>query len=327
LATLHKEENASIWLFLTHLSKDPFLIDAILTHARAIYSEFPEAEFGDDVSFLREFSNSVDTIVLEDKDFQSLKEERLRRLDDSSSLSAKVEAVEEVEDITEETDAALLMIARMNLAIRTLEVLGQLVKNFPGSLKGTEKHDLIKEAYSLGLRTVSMLFDAFQADPEGLIDFVVDRVIDQHPNVKDRGELKKRVRLFMYWLVEASSLGLVKRISQAVGHSQLGETYSDLRGEKDSNALALIDISIQLDNLGFPEDELNRLKKRFSGNLFCDRVLRQLAVQHFYLFPTKESTKQRVCSTLGIEIGSIRKIEAKSRDQKQIRDPRVSKPK
>ncbi|MEZ5433535.1 MAG: hypothetical protein R3F31_20710 [Verrucomicrobiales bacterium] len=91
-------------------------------------------------------------------------------------------------------------------------------------------------------------------------------MIDQHPNVKDRGELKKRVRLLMYWLVEASSLGWSSGF-QAVGHSQLGETYSDLRGEKDSNALALIDISIQLDNLGFPEDELNRLKKRFSGNL------------------------------------------------------------
>lgn len=130
----------------------------------------------------------------------------------------------------------------------------------------------------------------------------------------------------MYWLVEASSVGMVKRISQAVGHSQLGETYSDLKNEKDSNASALIDISIRLDNLGFPEDELKRLKKRFTGNLFCDRVLRQLAVQHFYLFPTKEATKQRVCETLGIEIGGIRKIEARSKDQKQLRDPRSFRP-
>ncbi len=325
LATLHKEENASIWLFLTHLSKDPFLIDAILKHARAIYSEFQEAEFDSDVSFLKEFSQSVDNIVLEDKDFLALKEERLRHLDDSTPRSTKLVAVEEGENVTEETDAALLMISRMNLALRTLEVLGQLVKNFPGSLKGSEKHELIKESYALGLRTVTMLFDAFQADPEGLVDLVVDRVIDQYPKMKDRSELKKRVRLFMYWLVESSSVGMVKRISQAVGHSQLGETYKDLKDEKDSNALALIDISIQLDNLGFPEEDLKRLKKRFSGNLFCDRVLRQLAVQHFYLFPTKEATKQRVCETLGIEIGGIRKIDAKSKDQKKLKDPRSSK--
>ncbi len=322
LATLHKEENASIWLFLTHLSKDPFLIDAILTHAREIYSEFPEAEFDEDVTFLKGFSKSVEEIVIEDKEFKALKEDRLRHLDDSPVDPAKLKEAEEIEDVSEETDSALLMTARMNLALRTLEVLGQLVKNFPGSLKGTEKYNLIKESYSLGLRTVSMMFETFQADPEGLIDLVVDRVIDQHPNVKDRDELKRRVRLFMYWLVEASSLGMVKRISQAVGHSQLGETYSDLKEETDSNALALIDISIRLDNLGFPEDELKHLKRRFSGNVFCDRVLKQLAVQHFYLFPTNEATKQRVCSTLGIEIGGVRKIEARSKGNKRIEDPR-----
>ena len=73
------------------------------------------------------------------------------------------------------------MISRLNLALRTLEVLGQLVKNFPGSLKGSEKHDLIKESYSLGLRIISMLFGIFQENPEGMIDLVVDRVIEQHP--------------------------------------------------------------------------------------------------------------------------------------------------
>jgi hypothetical protein len=209
----------------------------------------------------------------------------------------------------------------MNLALRTLEVLGQLVKNFPGSLKGTDKHNLIKESYALGLRTVTMLFGVFHDNPDELIDLVVDRVIEQHPKIKDRTELKKRVRMFMYWIMEASSLGMVKRISQAVGHSQLSETYRDLKDEADSNALALINISIQLDNLGFPETDLKNLKRRFSGNIFCERLLKQLAIQHFYLFPTNESTKQRVCSTLEIEIGSIRKIELKTRDQKRLMPP------
>ena len=325
LATLHKEENASIWLFLTHLSKDPFLIDAILTHAQAIYTEFPEAKFDADVSFLQQFSKSVDKIVLDDKEFRALKDERLRHLDDASPLPKKPHEVEDASDVTDETDAALLMISRLNLALRTLEVLGQLVKNFPGSLKGSEKHDLIKESYSLGLRIISMLFGIFQENPEGMIDLVVDRVIEQHPKIRDRAELKNRMRLFMYWLVEASSFGMVKRISQAVGHSQLRETYKDILEEKDSNALSLIHISICLDNLGFPEEELKRLKKRFSGNMFCEQVLKRLAVHHFYLFPTNETTKQRVCSRLQIEIGSIRKIEAKSKDKKLVKDPRISK--
>lgn len=45
---------------------------------------------------------------------------------------------------------------------------------------------------------------------------------------------------------------MVKRISRAVGHSQLGEIYREVREQEDTNAFALIDIAIRLENLDFP---------------------------------------------------------------------------
>lgn len=242
LEKLHKEEHASIWLFLTHLSKDPFLIDAILAHAKRIYTEFAPAEFGKDVEFIKTMVDSVEKIILADKGYHEGKEDRLRKLDSAPVLP---EPVTESTDGEEETNEALKMIAKMNLALRTLEVLGQLVKNFPGSLVGNDKYALVSECYALGLRTISMLFDVFQQDVEGFVDLVVDRVIDRHPEVADREELKKKMSQFMFWMIESASFGMLKRISQAVGHSQLVETYREVKDDSCTNAAALIDCEIR----------------------------------------------------------------------------------
>lgn len=314
LGKLYKEEHASIWLFLTHLSKDPFLLETILTHSRQIYADLCPARFEADVSFLQSLSDHVEKIVLKDTSVGEAKEARLRTLDSAPELT---EPNDEFEGGEDETNEALKMLAQMNLALRTLEVLGQLVKNFPGSLQGDDKLALVKECYSLGLRTVSMLFDLFQRDVEGFVDSVYGRLIEKHPDIRDRDELKSKVRKFMFWMIESVSFGMIKRISQAVGHSQLGEIYREVREQDESNATALVDIAIRLENLGFPEERLTELAAKFHKSFFCGRVLKQLVVEHFYLFPTHESTKQKVCEALKIEIKRIRHIDVKAGDERR----------
>ena len=78
---LHREEHANIWLFLTHLSKDPFIVDVILKHAHKIFEELKPIEFGSDISFIERLYDKIPEIVLHDGDFRELKEARLRQLD------------------------------------------------------------------------------------------------------------------------------------------------------------------------------------------------------------------------------------------------------
>ena len=309
---LYKDEHASIWLFLSHLTKDPFIVDVILTHARSTFSKLRPAAFDEDVKFLATLSKSVEQIVLVDKDFGEIKEARLRRLDSAPT------APEEADDSEAETNEALKFISQINLALRTLEVLGQIVKNFPGSLIGTHKFALVKECYELGLRTTSMLLGFFKDNADGIIEFLANHVQEKFPKIHKRDELENKIRSFLFWMIEGTCFGLVKRVSTAVGHSQLGETYAEVLQSMKTNAVALIDVSIQLDNLGMPEDLIEDLSKRFGNNVFCDRLLRQLVVHHFYMFPTKEHTKQKVCAALKIPIRNLRGIDQLSKDEKVV---------
>ena len=315
LGNLHKEESSSIWLFLTYLSKDPFLLHTILEHSRKIFADNLAVRFEDDVKFLESFSTHVERIVLKDGDLDGAKEERLRKLDSESS---GIESNVELESAEEETNDALRLLSKLNLALKTLEVLGQLVKNFPGSLSGNDKAELVAECYSIGLRTLSVFFEMFQRDVDSLVDFVYGRIVDQHPNVVDKQELKSKIRSHMFWLVEATGFGMIKRISKAVGHSQLGEIYKEVLGRYGSNSASLIDVAIRLDKLGFPDEKINDLSGRFRSNIYCGRILRQLVVEHFYLFPTPEATKQRVCQELGIDVSKVRARSAVSKNERVL---------
>jgi hypothetical protein len=314
---LNKEEYASIWLFLTHLSKDPFIVEVILKHARKTFERFKPAEFTKDVEFLGDLAKSIERVALEDREFGEIKEDRLRRLDSAPSIPESSES--DQGDGETETNEALKLIAELTLALRTLEVLGQIIKNFPGSLVGADKYALVKECYELGLRTVSMILDLFQNNSSGFIDFVIDRVAAKHPDIiqkNNRDDLERKLKSLLFWMIETCCFGIIKRISQSVGHSQLSETYREVRESMDTNSVALIDISVQLDNLGIPDEYLKELNDRFKGSVLCDRLLRQLVVQHFYLFPTKEPVKQKVCAMLKIPIHNLRGIDVKSKQEK-----------
>jgi hypothetical protein len=160
-----------------------------------------------------------------------------------------------------------------------------------------------------------MVLDLFERDSEQYIESVFDKVVAENPELQDRANraaLEKSLKTFMFWLIESCSFGLIKRISQAVGHSQLGETYKEVRESMDTDAVALIDVSIAMDNVGIPEDVLQDLAARLRGNIFGERLLRQIVVQHFYLFPSKEQMKQKVCALLDIPIRNLRGLDVKA---------------
>jgi hypothetical protein len=45
----------------------------------------------------------------------------------------------------------------INAAMKTVQVIGQSLRNFPGSLRGDLKREMALESYRLGLRTFGML--------------------------------------------------------------------------------------------------------------------------------------------------------------------------
>jgi DNA repair exonuclease SbcCD nuclease subunit len=314
LAKLQIEDHSNIWIILTHLSKDPFLVDSIIEHAKRLFNEIVPSEFGRDIEFLKEFYALIPKIVLEDKTPGEMREIRRQQLEEHHQSNQEL--------LKEENkgEEVISLITKLNAAFRTIEVLGQIVRNFPGSIVGDTKYQLVKECYDLGLRVMAFILDMWKDGREDIVAQVVDLILDKNPTLESKAELTKKIKAFLFTFLELVAFNMVKRISNAVGATALAETYEKVVEARPTKAIKLINVSVKLDTIAFPKKELVSLYREFAENIFCQEVLRHLVVHHFYLFHTDYKIKQSICDEMGIEFKAVNRVELSRMETKRIKN-------
>lgn len=309
---IQKEEHANIWLFLTHQSRSTFVLDTIVKHATKFFTEIVPPKFEEDIQFLVKLYDKVPELVYVTKSTEELRQERRARLDTESHGPS--DAAEE----TEETNEGLKTIAKLVAALRTLEVMGQIVKNYAGSMRNEPKFILVKQCYDLGLRVIGAVLTMWQESGEEIVQHALDVILRKEDNIESKQELERLVKQFIFFFCEAVSFSIIKRISHAVGTKDLNDVYNDVLAKNPTNAYRLLDLSVKLDSVGFSTGTIYDLHDQLKGNVFCTRLLSHLVIHHFYLFNTSEQTKQKVCSKLGIKMQTLRGIDVATGAQKRL---------
>ena len=314
-----KEEQSTILLFLTHLSKDPFIINSILARSRSVFNDCQPLECGEDVAFLNELYAQVPKTILVEKDAKQNREAALRKADELEERKPEEQDNNTVarEKSPDSQDAVMEALNEFMTALKLLQILGQIVKNFPGSLKGTTKLEVVDECYKLGMRCLGGVFESIKGNAPQLIEMIVERVNKLYPRTSDEEELRKGVKSFLYSMTEGTTFGIIKQISQAVGATDLAETYHQVLENNGTNSVALIDMSIKLDHFSFPAREVPKVYERIKSSIFCRSLLRSLVVNHFYLFATKTSVKQAICSQLDISYQGVRALESSTKSERK----------
>ena len=133
MRSLHIEENANIVLFLAHLSKNPLIIDELITVADGIYKDDEPLSMGADLQQIEDASLRKGTLYLPDSSPDESRKEILDELDAERDRDVCTSP----DDDTSTEDDELLK--SLNSALKTLQILGQLLKNFGGSLSGEKK--------------------------------------------------------------------------------------------------------------------------------------------------------------------------------------------
>lgn len=311
---LYVEEFANILLFVAHLSKHEDVVKPLLVNARKLYAEHTPTTLEKDVDFLNDLDEAVTKVVYVDKGASS-REEALEKMDQREDED--IQADDDLHDLDPST-AILDPVLRLNIALKTLQILGQMLKNFPGSIKGDLKYQMAEECYQLGLRSLRALYDLLEEHQEDFLVTIVDHMRRENLNPTD-AELVKKAKRTMFTIAEIVSYGMVKRVSRSVGTEILTETYKRVLDNNSTPAYALIDTSIKLDHAAakFPEDETTSLGDELRNNPIALSVLRHLVVNHFYLFPARLKTKQSVCARLGIPYRRVQVVDPKL---KKIKD-------
>ncbi len=316
----YRDEFANIVLFLTHHSKDPFILSEILANAKSLFSECALVKLEDDASMISNLLEKLPRAVLENKGIEENRLQRDKVMDEATFVErTKFEErgvqEQEIPDVSEEI-IVLDSVSQLNLAFKTIEILGQILKNYHSSLRGDPKYALAQEAYYLGLRSLSPLFTVIKENTDYIVRLI--RIFIKKNKLGDKNRIQETSRRLLFTLCAMLCYGFIKKISYSIGSEHLSETFKQLKEKNDITSVHLVDVAIKLDFYkDFPYSDIKELKKRIGYNLLPYSLLRQMVFDYLYMFPTSVQERQEIAGLLGIEMAAQRLIQMKSTQVKK----------
>lgn len=298
---LHHEESANVLLFLSYLSKSPLILESILQSARRLFSSEAECNIETDTIFLGQIIADIPKFVLDGDNPEARRRHLLARKDQNEFNDP--DPPQDPPPFDEvDTDEKLADILKINVAFKTMQILGQILRNYPGSLIASDKLRLGRETYSLGLRLLKFMLDALEKNKEEIVQLLFTLLQERHPTWSE-ARLKTRVGDTLFNLTEGIVFLVMKHIADSAGDEILALTFDELLREATNPSYRFIDLSIRLFHFSqFPENEVIDLYKDFEQKPFPTQLLRHNVWYFFYLFTVRTDLVQSMCRRLQITI-------------------------
>lgn len=211
---LHKNENAYITIFLVHHSKDQNLILEISKRADELFSEFQPAKLDkEELVFFR--PNIIKQQIGESR--HNVAEERRRQL----MIQDEIEETEPLKDSDLDDDDDFGLSAQLRRSIKTVEVIGCIMRNRAGSSR-IMLENLFEKGSNVHLRIISSFFDLVKRliKKDNYDDFIQKNIAKKNPNLTPTQVSQLSQNIF--WNLNFGFiLAMIDRITSSLGAKTL----------------------------------------------------------------------------------------------------------
>jgi len=312
---LYKDENSNILIFLTHLSKDSYILDTIISCSKNIFREIKPLEINSDCNSIDSLIESIPKLIVENEDIKKNREQHRKELESNESFKELPDYNKKENEGAEDEEISKVVLNNLRLSIKTIQVLGQIAKNYHGSLTIDQLHEVVEEVYLLGLRTINSFIILLENNTDAVVSLISDRLTEilKEKNIEiddeRKNEIAKRLVFSLCLMVIGS---FIKRISFAVGTDKLEETYSELLEKYDWNSVKLIDISIKLDHFHYlPIKYIITANKTLKKKKLSSIILRIFVKFYLEMYPESIENLQRLSSELDLDMRTLRLLAHK----------------
>ena len=314
-ATLHRDESSNVVMFLTHLSKDRFVLDQVLLNSKSIFSDNTPTTLQKDVEIINKLVNELPKIELKERSVEKFREDKLKLRDEFEQRTNGLnDEMDRDKNLANNPDTYSLIVA-LQKAFKHQEIIGQILKNYYGSLRGEVKEELCNEAFELCLRSLSEFYTLLNDNLPLIIDEVKDLIREDGKTREDK--IDSRAKREIFYICEQISYCFFRKISSAIGSDKLEETYKRIVAKNPTVANEMVEIAIKLDFYRlFPIKDVKVLCKKLETNILPYSILKRLVVNYLYMFPTNFSLKQQICDATNISMSCQRAIEATTHQKK-----------
>lgn len=306
---LHHKKNMNILMFLTHHSRDENILDRICERASKIFKEYSAADLAAGAKCIDQMIDQVPSFkVASGKDVIEYRRNNEDQKDhyDDSCISENDD--DDDNDGNKNDAEALDFITEFNLSFKSLELLGQLARNYYGSLKVYQKEALLTEAIETPLRALGFMFENVDGKTDLLIKNIKQKLLESRKDLSSltQTELDKYTRKLVFELFFMMSYQITRKISQSIGSQELNSLINKICTKINTPASKLINLSCTLD-LGSKSsfEDLELITKSIKEYPLSTSVMRNLIVNYLYMFEVSEPEMQKVCAITGVDFEPV----------------------
>lgn len=292
---LSTRENSNLILFLTHHKNSNWVVDSVSKNLGQCFAQHPPILFESDSAYLNDLIGSVSEIVISDLNVEESQEHKRRVAEEVEYEPSETELEKGHDDYKEK-------LADLFKLIRSTEVLGQILKNYYGSITRDKKHVYLKETIEAPLRLLAYILDALLESPDDLIKKIESEIAKKNKEMSE-SEIKKISAGLVSEMIRGICTGVVGKAAESIGSEKLKEDINITVLEEGSNAYKLIQAAVYLIAPNkLPIEKIRALARELEGNGIAYTILQGLVLYHIHMFHTTASERQQLGTALKINL-------------------------
>lgn len=300
---LYNEIYGNILIFVCHFSNNQDILDEILLNAYTTLESYTTFDFTKDNPFFEQIQSSINSLVsknvVSNDDVEANKNKKLKRMDDIGINDGSISQMENSinDDISEQEQT----MASISSALKILEVLGQILQNYPANISGKEKIETINTIHKLSMRSVQAMIDTLKFFEEDLVNYFVEKTNEQNKKYQ-REEVENATKLFISKLMTSMARGMVQQVATSINSEYLLPAATKTFSEDSSISSKLILTELKMNCLGkFELVEIRQLRDAFEkrDELLAIKILDSIVNHYLNYNKCDQRLRAQLCNLCG----------------------------
>ncbi|WP_308873376.1 hypothetical protein [Thiothrix subterranea] len=191
-----------------------------------------------------------------------------------------------------------------------MEIAGQIIRNRHATMTRESIANLADNGISAGLRFLEFFINISDSSKKEIID-IIEKHLEEHPTLSSKKIIDYAEKIYLHLTYDVIS-AVVRKIASSVGFREAVEIYNALEEKEKTPAFILINQSIEFQferilNI----DSVRSTAEKLKNNPVCLRILKEMVIQHIYMFPVEYKKKQQLSELLKISVQDQRLMDQK----------------
>ncbi len=302
-ANLQKQENANILVFISHHTKDDFLIEEATFTSMIPFESIEPITLerkGHYFDLLKDIAKEISSDIIEAS--SNPLESREKILDNQDKLDIKNNHNNQLKkaDTNEEYHEFMLPFFQ---SFRAIEIVGQIIRNRKGSIPKEQLTNMIIELYNTAFRTISFFGENLKSDK----DEFIDSFLNQIEETDTKQEVEKRINNFFQFISLQICLDVFGKVIYSVGQKDLREFFIEAANRIDTPASHIVTFSINSYYGNMSKKDLSDIVKKYENNHVVMEIIKKRVKSYLYQNFVDYKKRQSFASTLNMRIGPKKK--------------------